>query len=279
MYGIFRECWVTLRQYFGGYGEPLDNFRAYLYIVLFLAAAIYIAVRERNVARRVLLGFTPLVIIAGFLFPLTKWAYVSKIDPPVGETYYRILWLVPVYVVIAYAVCLLISRAKRYTVKTVVAVATVLVIALSGSLIYTNRYMTKAENMYHIPQYAINICDAIKDANGEGQVVVAFPTELVYFVRQYTTDIKMPYGRDYTDWTDKDYFHPVYDAMEKPEVINAKELVAATRDPEGNGNADVRCKYIVLKEGRKIDADLTTLGLKLVATVDGYKIFEDPEQQ
>ena len=277
MYGIFRECWVTLRQYFGGYGEPADNFRAYLYIVLLLAAAVYITVRERNAAKKLLLGIAPIVIVLGFLFPVTRWAYVSKIDPPMGETYYRILWLIPMYVVIAYAVCLLISRVKRYRFKTVIAVATVLVIALSGSLVYVNQYMTRAENMYHIPQYAINICDAIKPADGEERVTAAFPTELTYFVRQYTTDINMPFGRNYTDWTENNYYHAVYDAMEKPEVINADELIAATRDPEGNGNTAVSCKYIVLKENRKIDKDLTSLGLKLVGTIDGYNIYEDPE--
>lgn len=65
------------------------------------------------------------------------------------------------------------------------------------------------------------------------------------------------------------YSNLVYEVMEKPEVIDAKALVEATRE--------TKCSYIVLSEERKIDGDLVKMGLKLVNTLHGYNIYADPE--
>ena len=147
----------------------------------------------------------------------------------------------------------------------VVAVA---VIAVSGSLVYASQHVTVAENLYHIPQSVIDICDALAPAEDEPRVRAAFPSELVHFVRQYDTDILMPYGREMvvTQW---DYYNPVYEVMEKPEIIDAKALLEATRE--------TKCTYIVLHENRKIDENLEDLGLKLVTNLHEYNIYLDPE--
>jgi rRNA-processing protein FCF1 len=69
-----------------------------------------------------------------------------------------------------------------------------------------------------------------------------------------------------TQW---DYYNEVYEAYEKAEVIDAEELLNATRN--------TNCRYIILANDRKINKNLTTLGLKLIKTVDKYNIYEDPE--
>ena len=144
---------------------------------------------------------------------------------------------------------------------------------LSGSLVYLNQYMSVAENAYHIPQHVIDICDVIAPAEGEPRIRAAFPSELVFFVRQYDTDILMPYGREMVtpQW---DYYNAVYEVMEKPETIDAQALLEATRQ--------AKCSYIVLATDREIDKSLATMGLKLVDTVmadetKGYYIYADPE--
>lgn len=271
MYGVFMECLVALKQFFGVYGDPAGDFKAYLYMTLFFASVIYIIIRERDIARKLVFGIMPMVVILGFLFPMTRRIYVYRIDPPSGVTYYRILWMIPIYAVMGYAACLIISRIKKDRVKMAVMIAMVIAVALTGKFVYSNAYMKKAENIYHIPQNVIDICDVIAPKDGEPRVRAAFPSELCYFVRQYDTDIMMPFGRQYVEeqWN---YSHPVYDAMEKPEVIDAQALLKATRE-----DPDHSCRYIILKENRKIDKDLTTLGLKLVDTIDGYNIYEDLE--
>ena len=69
-----------------------------------------------------------------------------------------------------------------------------------------------------------------------------------------------------TQW---DYYNPVYEVMEKPEIIDAEALLEATRE--------TKCSYIILSENRKINKDLTELGLELVTTFHGYNIYADPK--
>ena len=257
MYGIFMECWVSFKLYFG---NPL-------LAILLIVSAGYIAVTEKELKRRIMLGFLPLIMMAGFLLPITKIVYVAAFDEG-SDTYYRLLWLVPMYVVIAYAGCKFAVSFGKRSWQRVAGVVALVVMILSGSLVYFNQYMSVAENAYHIPQHVIDICDVIAPAEGEPRVRAAFPSELVHFIRQYDTDILMPYGREMvaTQW---DYYNSVYEVMEKPEVIDAEALLEATRQ--------TKCSYIVLKTDRKIDKSLSTLGLKLVDTVSGYYIYADPE--
>lgn len=257
MYGIFMECWVSLKLFFG---NPL-------LALLLVASAIYIIVCEKSLKKKILLGVLPLLILTGFLLPVTKIVYVAAFDEG-SDTYYRVLWLLPMYIVIGYAVCKLIFSFGSKWKQRVALVASLVVIVLSGSLVYLNQYMTPSQNFYHIPQNVIDICDEILPAKGEMRVRAAFPSELVHFVRQYSTDILMPFGREMvvTQW---DYYNEVYEAMEKPEVIDADDLLEATR------KAGVQ--YIILSKDRKVDKNLTTLGLKLMATVDNYYIYEDPQ--
>ncbi|SFQ08840.1 hypothetical protein SAMN04487928_11823 [Butyrivibrio proteoclasticus] len=257
MYGIFMECWVALKLY-GGNGVLL---------LMFLAAAIYIVASEKDIKKKIVLGILPLVILAGFLFPVTKIVYVALFDDG-SDTYYRILWLIPMYVVIGYGACKAVMNFKKDAVRRGMLALILLIIAVTGSFVYANQYMSKAENLYHIPQNVIDICDVIAPEDGEPRVRAAFPSELVHFVRQYNTDILMPYGREMvvTQW---DYYNAVYEVMEKPETIDATALLEATRQ--------TKCRYIVLSDSRQIDQSLEELGLNVIANIDGYTVYEDEE--
>ena len=257
MYGIFMECWVALKLY-GGNGAIL---------LMFLASAIYLVICEKSLKKKIMLRIVLLLILLGFLFPVTKILYVAVFDDG-SDTYYRIMWLIPMYVVIGFAACRFIFSLKKSMYQRIAFVAALAIIASTGSLVYASRHMTVAENLYHIPQKVIDICDVIAPEDGEPRVRAAFPSELVHFVRQYDTDILMPFGRDIvvTQWG---YYNHVYEVMEKPEVIDAKALAEATRE--------TKCSYVILAEDRKIDGDLLDLGFELVTSMHGYNIYADPE--
>ena len=79
MYGIFMECWVSLKLFFG---NPL-------LALLLVASAIYIIVCEKSLKKKILLGVLPLLILVGFLLPVTKIVYVAAFDEG-SDTYYRV---------------------------------------------------------------------------------------------------------------------------------------------------------------------------------------------
>lgn len=257
MYGIFMECWVSLKLYFGNPFLP----------IILLASAVYLTVCEKDIRKKIILGILPIVVLAGFLLPITKIVYVAAFDDG-SDTYYRILWLMPMYMVIGYAACKLIFSFGSKVKQRVALAVCLVIVAMTGSFVYLNQYMSAAENLYHIPQDVIDVCDVITPADSTQRIRAVFPSELVHFVRQYDTNILMPYGREMiaTQW---DYYNAVYDAYEKPEVINAQVLLEATRQ--------AKCLYIVVRTDRKVDVNLVTMGLKLVDTVGDYLIYSDPE--
>ena len=121
-----------------------------IYPFLFLAALIYLLATEKDSKIRRVLLESSLVITVLFFFPLFKMV-MDKVEE--AGTYYRILWLLPMTVVIAYAGVKLIGRHTRIGLA-----AMVIVLVLGGEYLYKSQYVTRAENRYHLPQAVIAIC-------------------------------------------------------------------------------------------------------------------------
>lgn len=254
MYGIFKESWVIFKDYCGSGFIP----------VIFCVALVYLLFSEKERWKRIVLVYVPMLISAAFFIPYVRIVFVALMDE--GNTYYRLLWLIPSGIVIAYAGVSLFEKHLRIGL-----VVMTVVIVLGGSLVYRNKLMTKAENAYHIPQTVVNICDAITPEEGAPRIRAAFPSELTYFVRQYDTDIMMPFGREMVEDAWDDYYNVVYEEMEKPEIICMKDLLKATRE--------TKCKYIILAKTRKTDEDPVKSGLELYGESGDYNIYEDPRVQ
>lgn len=230
---------------------------------LYLLCLVYLLITEKEKRLRVLLVYSPLTVLAVFIFPLSRMVFTGfGLD---AETYYRLLWLLPMGVTIAYAACKLFAAHRRIGLALTAAA-----VALCGTYVYANPNITKAENAYHIPSVTAHICDFLQEAEELDYIRAAFPAGLVHFVRQYDSDIMMPFGRDMTvpRW---DYFNAVYEAMEKPEtgVIDVEELLEATRAAE--------CNYIILPATSLLSVDpVTEYELVLLATIDGFRVYKDP---
>lgn len=258
MYGIFMESVVIFKNY-GGSG----------YItVLFLLALLYLLIAEKNKIRRAILVYTPLTFLLLFFFPVFRKGFVRIMGE--GVTYYRVLWLIPMGVIIAYAgmkLAFVLYEKKGSRMKALVLAALAAAIILCGKYVYHSPYMSKAENPYHLPQNVIDICDMIAPEEGEERIWAVFPTELVYFVRQYDTNIQMPYGREMVEpvW---DYYDEVHEVMNHPTTIDIEALLKATRPR--------LCTYIVLPYNKSVTKLPEDFGLELLDTVDGYPVYYDP---
>ncbi|WP_026506407.1 hypothetical protein [Butyrivibrio sp. MC2013] len=246
---------VTIKSYMGAGLLPL----------LALISSIYITVTEKKKWIRMIMGVMPLLLTFIFFFPFSRVIFEKLASEE--NTYYRILWLFPMGVVTAYGAARLFD--KHRIIGLIVSILAVIVVS-GGSLVYRSQYITKAQNRFHIPDAAINICNIISPEEGADRVRAAFPPELVYFIRQYDTDIMMPYGRDYVEaqW---DYWNPVCEQMNvTPDTgYKMEPLLAATRES--------RCKYLILNMSIPADSDPASYGLVLKAQTDGYSIYLDSE--
>lgn len=252
MFGIFMESFVIFKLYTG----------LKLLFALTLAAWLYLLIAEKNKNFRILFVYAPILILLLFLFPVSRKIFVaSGLD---GATYYRVLWTIPMGIITSYSACKLFYKYR----KTGLAVTAVLII-LCGSFVYKSSYISKAENLYHIPDTVIAICQQIhpEDADENIPVTVVVPEELIYFVRQYDSYIKMPYGREMIE-SQWDYYNEVHEAMEETDIINMENLICACRKEY--------CQYIVISPAKETDADPEELGLLHLAEIDGYQLYLDP---
>lgn len=269
MYGIFMESWVILKNY-GGVGFLL---------LLYVMSLIYLLVREQNKIIRSMMVYAPILLILGFLFPVSRKLYVAILDE--GGTYYRVLWLLPIGVTLAYTGCTIIYRLSERFENTkkwigyVGALIGVAVIVLAGEYVYNSPHISKAQNAYHLPQEVIDMCDVMVEKEGDIPFTFAiFPGDLVYYVRQYRTDIGLTYGRDMVEpvWGYGE-LNKAYMAIEGADEIHAEELIEITRSFPDESRA---ARFIVLRDSKPIDQPLEDLGLDFLGQYGQYKLYEDP---
>jgi hypothetical protein len=227
----------------------------------FLVMLCYLLLREKRKYLRVVFVYMPLVILALFFNPWLGtifYRYVAE------EIYYRILWLLPVTVVIAYGIVHIYGSLTGRKKALFIPVC-FLLIMLGGKYIYGDVHFHKAENLYHVPQSVVDICDYIEVEGRE--VMAAFPSEMLPFVRQYSPVVCMPYGRE----TQLDLWgnhNPFYEAMNAP-VLDVPELVRMARE---NG-----CHFLIVSKEKTKEGDFRFYQFELLTTIRGYEIYRDAE--
>ncbi len=245
------------------WNDVIDLFREYmgtgLIVIWFLVSLIYLFIKERRKHIRILFVYVPVLLLLVFFNPL----FARLVYGVVGdEIYYRILWLLPITVVIAFATVDIWGQLKR-KIRYLYALVVAGLIMISGSYIYNNPYFQKAENMYHVPQSVVDICDAIEVEGRE--VMAVFPVEMLQYVRQYTPLVCMPYGREITvsSWV---HLNDLYDVMEAEE-IDAELLIKLAREQ--------LCVYIILPEDKVIHGSLEDYAFAEFDRMHGYVIYKD----
>ncbi len=250
MWGIFLESVVIFKNYMG--------FHQYKFLAgLYLLALLYLWFAEKDRHRRAILVYAPTLLLAAFFCPLFRKVFVRVLED--SETYYRLLWLVQMSLVTAYGFIKLMGRHRKIGLLIMCAA-----IAAGGDYVYDSINISKAQNAYHLPQEVIDIVDMIEPE--EGRIKVLMPGELLQYVRQYSTDIELPYGREMMieRW---DYYDAMYEAMEKTEVIDTPYFVELARG--------YPCAYVILRNDRQVKESLTDYGFEVYGQVGIYVIYKD----
>lgn len=228
-----------------------------LIMLWYLLALLYLFLQEKRRPRRILFVYTPIIVLLLFFNPL----FAGVFNLLVGEEiYFRIGWLLPVIVTIAYCVVIICEQLKGKSAVLFAAVCLVLTV-VSGKLVYSSPLYSRAENVYHVPDSVVHICDAIVVPGRE--VMAAFPQELLLYVRQYTPQVCMPYGRTVL----MGYYDELYEAMNS-DVIKLETLVPMARA--------ALCHYLVFRQEQEFDGRTEDYGWEMFLETDGYVIYRDP---
>lgn len=228
-----------------------------LVMIWFLMAMIYLFLCEKRRPRRILFVYTPVIVLLLYFNPLFARMFYGLVGE---EIYFRICWLLPIIAVIAYSVVLICERLKGRTAVGFAAAALALAV-LSGRLVYSSPLYSRAENLYHVPDSVVRICDAIEVPGRE--VMAVFPEEMLLYVRQYSSVVCMPYGREVL----MDFFDPFYEEMES-KTIDLEALMPMAREK--------LCHYLVFRQEQKFFGQPADYGLEIVLETDGYVVYRDP---
>lgn len=251
MVGAEGSAWAMLQLYSGNGSLTL----------LFAASLVYLWITEKDKARKAILVYGSVVILALFLFPPLTSFVVNVMEEE--EIYYRLLWALPMGPVIAYAIVKLIGSIKKKWLQAGILLFMAAYIIVGGHLVYKSPQFSRAQNLYQIPDAVVQICDAIEVPGRE--VMAVFPHELVQYVRQYSAFIVMPYGYDalVERWGLGDELE---EEMRK-EVSDAERLSTLARERY--------CHFIVINQGHAMDGDLAEYDYVLMMQVEGYDIYKD----
>lgn len=227
-----------------------------LIVIWYLVALIYLFLQEKRRPRRILFVYMPVIVLLLFFNPL----FAKLFHMLVGEEiYFRIGWILPIIATIAYCVVIICEKMKGKKAELFAAVCLVLIV-VSGKLVYSSSLYSRAENAYHVPDSVVHICDAIVVPGQE--VMAAFPIEFLQYVRQYSPMVCMPYGRLVL----MGYYDEFCDAMNS-DVIELETLVPMARA--------ARCHYLVFRQEQSIVGQTKEYGWELFLETDGYVVYRD----
>lgn len=186
---ILHAAWETYLQYNG----------MAMHMGLFLAMLLFLHVFHKTETERVnayfLSGYAGLFFLI-FFCPLTAKIIM---DYCIGAgVYWRMFWILPISVVVAYAFAASLRETARWK-RAALITGMALVIMVTGSAVYTSENFTEAQNIYKLPQEVLDVCQIINEDAHENDIdekKVIVVNELLSYIRQYDGSIQMPYGRD-----------------------------------------------------------------------------------
>lgn len=234
------------------------NGKSFLF-VLFLIGLVILGFLERKKSFRAVFLYLSIGLFLVFINPLYAWIG-TKVDT---EIYYRVLWTLPIGLVVCYASVKAFESVKKKWAKGIVLLLTLVLMLVNGDCVYKKTLHFKSTNPYHIPQVVIHIGDALEMERFQPTVVM--PAELLPFIKEYSGDIRMPYGRNILEsaWS---FSHELFDAMEAEEYDIEKIAKYAK---------ECQCFYVLLSCAKAQIGNMEDYDYTYIDFVDGYYIYMD----
>lgn len=225
--------------------------------LLLLISLLYLYFAEKEKHLRLIVIWGSIFSILVFMFPLTNMVFRRFLD---GATYYRLIWSIPVGVIISYAFAKAISKHR-----IVGLLICAILIVLTGNKVYRNQYMSIAENEYHLPEQMIEICDVIHP--DYYYVTACFPEEFIHQVPQYDSDIKLAFGREVlvAGWSNTNKFYE----LEKQTVIDVEKLT--------NLCIEEQVEYYIARKIQNSSASFSDYGWEKVFETNDYIVYRQQD--
>lgn len=230
------------------------------YITLFILAIIYLFFKEENREKRMFFVYFQILIFLVVFNPI-----FNKIVGPIFKSsiYWRVYWIIPLGITIAYAAVKLISEFSQEKVKRVVLyLSFIFVIMVSGKFIYTNVNYQKVGNLYKIQDEKVLVTQLI-GADDEEYKKAIVPETIVPYVRQIDASIELAYKREAYTYEN----HPITSKLHSG---NTEEIVKVAKEKG--------CNYIVVDKNIIKTAAFSYYGFELFNETPNFEIYKSVEK-
>lgn len=245
------EFLKTVRMYWGSMG--------YFGILLLCVLAIIVSRKCGRYRRGILLYLALLVLLVWNPLAQSLWAKVLA-----GHLYWRMFWILPAVPLAAYALTGLAGRWNGWRAAALV-LGCLLVLAVCGTNVYGNGNFRRADNRFKLPQEAVSAAAYMLERDGETKAIV--PDTLACYIRQYTSRVRLLYGRDiygYTAPVARKAFYRVHEEMESPQP-NVKKILRYAKKFD--------CQYVVFDSGKFLAERPEKYGYAAETEVGGYTLY------
>lgn len=236
-------------KYYGGW----------FWVIVYFICFIYLFIQNKNF--RYKLGYPILLIGISLLIP---FLYYKIWKPMLGDTFWRILWIMNEFVVIPLAFIEVVRRIRKNKIKIIVLVFGVGLILSMGTFAYKKNAFEIAENPYKLRQSTIDIADYLLEQDEKPLIVTE--RKVYNQIRQYSDDIHLLYGRDVQGFTLK-----VWDTN----IIEVSKTLKK-KSPDFAFVTEIcrkhSVKYLVIRMKKNMD-DLVANGWRQMKQIDDYYIY------
>lgn len=225
------------------------------HIILYVFSIIYIFVKEKDKKKRIFLVYFQLLILFVLLNPIFN-KIVGKFFN--SKTYVRMFWCIPYGITISYMFVDIFYNIKNNVVKYLVLIASVIVICITGKLIYLDGNFIKVDNIYKLPEESVDVTKIISNDSEEYKKAYV-PTDIVAHIRQIDANIILTYKRNPNTYANNEYVM----AMSQGDVEKMDYL--AQRE---------KSNYIVIDKSIKTNGTLEEFDYIKIGETDNYVIYK-----
>lgn len=187
---MLKEIWNNVLMAYGAY------FGGSAIFALSLAGMVYIYVTEEKKVQRWYLVWLPFCILLMIFLPFIMWIMEHAIHET--DTYWRMFWMYPTGIILAYSGTRLIACAKQGIKQGMTLLAVLGILILAGQWVGTGENYVRVHNGYKLPDEVVEIGQILER---EENVYAVAPEDVACIIRLYNADIHMLYGRDlYRGW-------------------------------------------------------------------------------
>ncbi len=229
-----------------------------LFVVVAFVSYIYLFVYSKENRKRII--YPVLLICFVAINPiLYKYIFYRII-------YWRLFWMLPNSIVIAYAVVKMVRNSNKIEKIIVIGMLSCLIV-FKGSNAFEHGGFVSMQNLYKISDDVIQVCDIMLNLDDSPRCIM--PAPLYSEVRQYSGDIELMYGRNiegYINSNIKQEFRDVHAELLK-ESPNYDYVLNVAKSNQ--------FEFVVVESGKPISNDvLEVYKCTLISSSGGLNIYQ-----